>query len=646
MAKGNCQFKGTGGQYFVTVIIHLLILGTITFGLYMPWAFVRLFRLKASHTIIKGRPVSFTGTGGQLFLLGLIQGFITLITFGIYGPWALCKIFSWRARNTLVDGTPSQFVGTGGSLFLLYLIHLMILPMLTLGLYSFYGWFRFYAWKEERMRYGGEKTSFGAGFGGFLKVTIISTILTALTLYLFLPWAIAMFFRWQINGLAVGAETEVEHFPPVKTSFVAVAILFVIPLAIIATIAIPLYEQYKGTIKQFQQMARTQRGTPEMQRTYKVPKPTSPVAERPARKPGSRPAPISPSKPAPAPSPAEQPAPSSPMEKPAPVAAPVEEVDHELEMRKLNNLINLGSKDADAFYNRAWLYAYKGDAQMAEKDYTQALDLNTQYEDAYYNRGLEYVKMKKFELAVSDFTQAIKLNPRAVDAYCNRGNAKFQMGKIDLALRDLTAALKINPNDSDVYYNRAVVYLAKGLKPKAMADFRKAASLGNNEAKKYLGMPPTNPKTSTAAPRTSQLGWTMNLSNVNTPVTPASGRIHGEAFLVETAKMENNILTLRQGKDFFPDRAVTIFMFLKKGEALEDRTFNISTDHGFGAPHIHMKWRDEGKKAPETKIFMKEYALRLQFKERENGALPGSIFLSLPDDSKSFVAGTFLAELK
>jgi tetratricopeptide (TPR) repeat protein len=637
MAKGNCQFNGTGGQYFVTAIIHLLILGSITFGLYLPWAAVRLFRLKAAHTTINGKPVSFTGTGGQLFLLGLVQGFITLITFGIYGPWALCKIFSWRARNTFVDETPSQFVGTGGSLFILYLIHLMILPMLTFGFYSIYGWFRFYAWKEERMRYGGERTTFGAGFGGFLKVTIISSILTALTFYLFLPWAIAMFFRWQINGLAVGPEPEVEHFPPVKTSVVVVAIFFILPLVIIAAIALPMYEQYKGTVKQFQQMTRTPRETPGTQRTYKVPKASPPAAKRPARKSMARPARV-PGKPY---SPG-----SSPVGKPVGIPAPVEVVDHNLEMRKLDNLINLGSKDADAFYNRGWLHAYKGNPQMAENDYTQAIGINTGYADAYYNRGLAYVRMKKYELAVADFTQAIKLNPRAVDAYCNRGNAKFQMGKIDLALRDLTAALKINPNDADVYYNRAVVHLAKGLKPKAMADFRKAASLGNDEAKRYLGLAPTKPKASTAVPRSSRVGWTMDLSHVTIPVTAASGKIHGEAFRVEMAKVENNILTLRQGKDFFPDRAVTIFMFLKKGEALEGRTFNISSGHGFGAPHIHMKWRDGGKKAPETKIFMKEYTMRLQFKEKENGALPGNIFLALPDDSKSFVAGTFLAQLK
>lgn len=637
MAKGNCQFKGTGGQYFVTVIIHLVILGIITFGLYMPWAVVRLFRLKASHTTISGKPVSFMGTGGQLFLLGLVQGFITLITFGIYAPWGLCKILSWKARNTFVDETPSQFVGTGGSLFFLYLIHLLILPMLTFGLYSFYGWFRFYAWKEEHTRYGGEKTTFGAGFLGFLKVTIIGSILTAVTLYLFLPWAMTMVFKWQVNGLAVGPEPDVKHFPPVKTSVVAVAVLFLLPWAVFGLLLYPYIGQLREFKKMTTQMTKAQRKTPGTQRTYKVPRPSAPIAKRPAREPMAKPAPQHSKPPSLAPSPAKQ---------PAALPAPGGEADYNIEMRKLDNLIKLGSKDPDTFYNRGYLHAYKGNTQMAEKDYTRAIGLNTEYADAYYNRGLVYVEMKKYQLAVADFTQAIKFNPRATDAYCNRGNAKFQMGKIDLALRDLTAALKINPNDADVYYNRGVVHLAKGLKPKAMADFRKAANLGSNEAKRYLGMAPTKPGKTMAAPRTSRANWTMDLSRVTIPVTTASGKIHGQPFRVETAKVENSILTLRQGKDFFPDRAVSIFMFLKKGEALEGRTFNISGDHGFGAPHIHMKWRDKGKKAPETKIFMKEYAMRLQFKEKENGVLPGEIFLALPDDSKSFVVGTFLAQLK
>ena len=109
MSKANCQFKGTGGQYFSAVIIHLGLISFITFGIYSPWAWVRIFQLKASHTTINGKPVTFTGTGGQLFLLILVQGLLTFITFGLYGPWAICKFFSWRAQNTLVDGNPSRF---------------------------------------------------------------------------------------------------------------------------------------------------------------------------------------------------------------------------------------------------------------------------------------------------------------------------------------------------------------------------------------------------------------------------------------------------------------------------------------------------------------------------------------------------------
>ena len=234
MPKANCQFRGSGGQYFVTVIIHLIILGTITFGIYSAWAWVRLLKLKASHTTMNGKAVSFTGTGGQLFVLGLIQGILSLITLGLYSPWAFCAIFRGRAQNTLVGDKPSTFTGTGGSLFLLCLIHLVILPLLTLGLYYFWGMRRFYGWKEEYTKYGGERTSFGAGVGGFISLFLIGSILNTITLYLFTPWSLNMFFKWQVQGLAVGDDNQVNHFPPARTSFATVACLIVIAVVTVA----------------------------------------------------------------------------------------------------------------------------------------------------------------------------------------------------------------------------------------------------------------------------------------------------------------------------------------------------------------------------------------------------------------------------
>ncbi len=144
--------------------------GCLHHGCLAPWACVRLFRLKASHTMINGKAVTFSGTGGQLLVLLLINGFLTIITLGFYGPWAICRLLSWKAENTIVASSPSRFTGRGGSLFLFYLIHLVILPMLTLGIYYLFGLCRFYALEEWHTMYGGEKTSFGASLGGFVEV--------------------------------------------------------------------------------------------------------------------------------------------------------------------------------------------------------------------------------------------------------------------------------------------------------------------------------------------------------------------------------------------------------------------------------------------------------------------------------------------
>ncbi|MCJ7596504.1 MAG: tetratricopeptide repeat protein [Desulfobacterales bacterium] len=167
-------------------------------------------------------------------------------------------------------------------------------------------------------------------------------------------------------------------------------------------------------------------------------------------------------------------------------AAPDAALDFEFEIKRLNNLLKITDLNADAFFNRGWLYEYKGDLQMAEQDYSKAIQVNNRHVDAHYNRGLLFAKMKKLEQAVQDFSATLKLEPNAVDAYCNRGNANLQLGHIDLALQDYTAGLKIRPDDADLNYNRGVVYLVKGEEGKAREDFKRAAQAGHSKAKEIL----------------------------------------------------------------------------------------------------------------------------------------------------------------
>lgn len=167
-------------------------------------------------------------------------------------------------------------------------------------------------------------------------------------------------------------------------------------------------------------------------------------------------------------------------------AAKPASLDYEGEIKKLNTLLAASGRNADAFYNRGWLYEHKGDLDMAEKDYTEAIALDKNHKEAYYNRGLIFAKKGKPEDAIRDFSEVLRLDPKSADAYCNRGNAYLQIKKADQSIKDYDAALRIRPDDLDTLCNRGIAYLEMGNKPKALDDFKKAAGAGHDKAREYL----------------------------------------------------------------------------------------------------------------------------------------------------------------
>jgi tetratricopeptide (TPR) repeat protein len=190
--------------------------------------------------------------------------------------------------------------------------------------------------------------------------------------------------------------------------------------------------------------------------------------------------------------------PAKPSEKPEAAVPPVQTpfavtVDFELEMKKVEALIRVNDKSAEAYFNRAWLYQYKGDMQKALQDYSKAIELDKGMKDALYNRGVLSAGMKKLEEALKDFSEVIRLDPSAADAYCNRGNIHYRMGKLDLALADYSSGLKADPHEADLFYNRAIVYLAKGDKSSATEDLKNSARLFHDRTRKEfpeLASPP------------------------------------------------------------------------------------------------------------------------------------------------------------
>jgi hypothetical protein len=124
------------------------------------------------------------------------------------------------------------------------------------------------------------------------------------------------------------------------------------------------------------------------------------------------------------------------------------------------------------------------------------------------------------------------------------------------------------------------------------------------------------------------------------------GRILGFEFKVEGTKLEpSGALTLREGKGFFPETAIIIF--LKPGEAIEGKTYEIRKDTpALQRPHIHLKHIPAGQKLPTGPAFVLDHAMKLEFGKIKDGAVPGRIYVCLPDEGRSVVAGTFMLKLQ
>jgi len=148
-----------------------------------------------------------------------------------------------------------------------------------------------------------------------------------------------------------------------------------------------------------------------------------------------------------------------------------------------------------------------------------------------------------------------------------------------------------------------------------------------------------------AYPVPTNILWTLELTNAKVPETLAVGRIRGSGFLCERATLQGGTLTLRQGKTWPPDLGISVNFFAQQGEDLTGKTIEVGPDRPPPLPKVVLRWKNEQDKAL-TENLTQGYALKIVFGNPLEGRMPGRIYICLPDDLKSFVAGTFDAEIR
>lgn len=142
-------------------------------------------------------------------------------------------------------------------------------------------------------------------------------------------------------------------------------------------------------------------------------------------------------------------------------------------------------------------------------------------------------------------------------------------------------------------------------------------------------------------PRVVDPKLTTNPLTAEIPEAPVAGTVLGDNFKLDAAAITAQGLELKQGAGFSPDASVMLFLFAR-GQLLDGRKFIVAPSDSAGTnPHVHLR-RKEGSK---SNVAMSNYALRLEFGQRQGNKLPGKIFLEMPRSMETKFAGTFEATI-
>lgn len=136
-------------------------------------------------------------------------------------------------------------------------------------------------------------------------------------------------------------------------------------------------------------------------------------------------------------------------------------------------------------------------------------------------------------------------------------------------------------------------------------------------------------------------GWTLDLDKMKPSDEMVAGKILGADYRLEKIQLLNTGLSMWSGKDW-----IHVFLNLKPGEAIAGKSYLIKADdpQGQGRPAIH--FHIHSTKPPGISVNPAGYAMRLEFGMDKDGTVPGKLYLCLPDDRKSWLAGSFALNLR
>lgn len=139
----------------------------------------------------------------------------------------------------------------------------------------------------------------------------------------------------------------------------------------------------------------------------------------------------------------------------------------------------------------------------------------------------------------------------------------------------------------------------------------------------------------------------MDEAGLELPDDPVGGTIVGVPFDYYRAKINltAGTLAIEEGEDFIADQSVLIFLFLKPGEGVTNRSWKVtSATPGAGRPHVHLRWLKDDDSAGTTAL-SSGYTMELTTGGMTNGFIPGKITLKAGGKFPVNLTGEFNAKV-
>lgn len=111
--------------------------------------------------------------------------------------------------------------------------------------------------------------------------------------------------------------------------------------------------------------------------------------------------------------------------------------------------IQLRPKEIDLYINRGEYYFELDLLEKAEADFKSILEIDSTNIYAYGGLGRNYLNEKRYDLAEKNFTKAIQLNNLYYVAFKLRAQTYFEQNKFKEAILDILEVISIEPEESD-----------------------------------------------------------------------------------------------------------------------------------------------------------------------------------------------------